>query len=307
MDKFKELAFGSRLKRLSDSFMRDGKRVYKDLHLDFEPTLMPVFKTIYDEKEISIGEIAKQLEISQPAVTQFVNNLLKRKLLKVLVNKKDKRIKKVALNNKGFKTIEKLQPIWVIFEEQLKDITTNKNLSFLEHLRLIEKKQKKYSIYNRVMDRLKKNIEIISYEEKYAHYFYNLNIEWLKKYFYVEDYDEKVLSNPKKYVLDPGGFIFFAKYNNEIVGVVSLINQKTFFELSKMAVSPKYQGLKIGQKLMDYSIDFAKKQGWKSITLYSSRKLIPAINLYKKIGFREIPVEENSHYERSDIKMILDL
>lgn len=155
------------------------------------------------------------------------------------------------------------------------------------------------------MENLK--VEIVNFEGKYAKDFYNLNVEWLKKYFYVEPYDEKVLSNPKEYVLDPGGFIFFAKYNNEIVGVVSLINQKTFFELSKMAVSPKYQGLKIGQKLMDFCIEFAKNKKWESITLYSHRSLVPAINLYKKMGFSEIPVEENSHYERSDIKMILKL
>jgi ribosomal protein S18 acetylase RimI-like enzyme len=150
-------------------------------------------------------------------------------------------------------------------------------------------------------------IEIIPFEEKYASSFYELNVEWLKKYFYVEPYDEKVLSNPQKYVLDPGGFIFFAKLNNEIVGVVSLINQKSFFELSKMAVSPKYQGLKIGQKLMNFCIDFAKKQGWSSITLYSHRSLIAAINLYKKIGFIEVEVEKDVHYERADIKMFLDL
>jgi ribosomal protein S18 acetylase RimI-like enzyme len=150
-------------------------------------------------------------------------------------------------------------------------------------------------------------LEIIEYQPEFAKDFYNLNAEWLKKYFYIEPYDEMVLSNPQKYVLDPGGFIFFAKYNNEIAGVVSLINQKNFFELSKMAVSPKYQGLKIGLKLMNFSIDFAKQQKWESITLYSHRSLVPAINLYKKIGFKEIPVEENSHYERSDIKMILEL
>ncbi|SDS06155.1 Acetyltransferase (GNAT) domain-containing protein [Polaribacter sp. KT25b] len=151
------------------------------------------------------------------------------------------------------------------------------------------------------------NLEIIAYQPEFANDFYSLNVEWLEKYFYVEPYDEKVLRNPQKYVLDPGGFIFFAKYNNEIVGVVSIINQKNFFELSKMAVLPKYQGLKIGLQLMNFCIEFAKNQQWKSITLYSHRKLVPAINLYKKIGFKEIPVEENSHYERSDIKMLLNL
>ncbi|KGL63226.1 GNAT family N-acetyltransferase [Polaribacter sp. Hel1_85] len=150
------------------------------------------------------------------------------------------------------------------------------------------------------------NLEIIAYQPALAPHFYSLNVAWLEKYFYVEPYDEKVLSNPQKYVIDSGGFIFFAKYNDEIVGVVSLINQKTFFELSKMAVSPKYQGLKIGLKLMNFCIDFAKKQQWKNITLYSHRTLVPAINLYKKIGFKEVELEKESHYERSDIKMLLE-
>jgi ribosomal protein S18 acetylase RimI-like enzyme len=150
-------------------------------------------------------------------------------------------------------------------------------------------------------------LEIIAYQPEFAKDFYSLNVAWLKKYFYVEPYDEKVLSNPKEYVLDAGGFIFFAKYNSQIVGVIALINQKTFFELSKMAVLPKYQGLKIGQKLVDFCIEFAKKKEWKSITLYSHRTLVPAINLYKKVGFKEAELEKDVHYERANIKMLLEL
>ena len=150
-------------------------------------------------------------------------------------------------------------------------------------------------------------LEIIPFSQKYSKDFHKLNVEWLEKYFYVESYDEKVLSNPKTYIIDNGGFIFFVKKENEIIGTVALINQNTYFELSKMAVSPKYHGLKIGEKLMEYCIQFSKKQKWQSITLYSHRKLIPAINLYKKVGFIEVPLEENSHYERSDIKMRLEL
>lgn len=151
------------------------------------------------------------------------------------------------------------------------------------------------------------NIEIVGYETKYASHFYDLNVAWLEKYFYVEPYDQKVLSNPKKYVIDPGGYIFFAKYATEIVGVVSLINQKSFFELSKMAVTPKYQGSKIGLQLMNFCIEFAKQKQWKSITIYSHKKLLPAIQLYKKVGFKEISLEEDSHYERSNIKMLLEI
>ena len=41
--------------------------------------------------------------------------------------------------------------------------------------------------------------------------------------------------------------------------------------------------------------------------LYSSTKLTPAINLYRKVGFKEVELEKDSHYERSNIKMILEL
>ncbi|MCH3881935.1 MULTISPECIES: GNAT family N-acetyltransferase [Tenacibaculum] len=151
------------------------------------------------------------------------------------------------------------------------------------------------------------NLEIIAFQPKYAKAFYDLNVEWLEKYFYVEPYDKKVLSNPQEYIIDNGGFIFVTKYNNEVAGVVAFINQKNFFELSKMAVLPKYQGLKIGQQLMDFCINFAREQQWKSVTLYSHRSLKAAINLYHKVGFKEIQLEKDSHYERSDIKMLLTL
>ncbi|MBT5394074.1 MAG: GNAT family N-acetyltransferase, partial [Flavobacteriaceae bacterium] len=77
------------------------------------------------------------------------------------------------------------------------------------------------------------------------------------------------------------------------------------FELSKMAVDPKFQGNKIGETLLSYAIEFSKKQAWPKIVLYSSRQLENAIHLYRKKGFVEIPVEKEVHYERCDIKMEL--
>ena len=126
-------------------------------------------------------------------------------------------------------------------------------------------------------------VSIIPFEEQHTQHFYDLNVEWLQNYFYVEPYDEKVLSQPKKYILDKGGFIFFAIYNDEIVGTAALINEKECYELSKMAVALEYRGLKIGQQLIDHCIRFSRDKGWKKIMLYSNRKLHPAISLYTKI------------------------
>jgi ribosomal protein S18 acetylase RimI-like enzyme len=130
-----------------------------------------------------------------------------------------------------------------------------------------------------------------------------LNLEWLQKYFKVEPKDEKVLSDPQGEIIDKGGIIFYAQYNSQIVGTVSLLKiDSTTFELSKMAVSDGNQGLGIGKKLLEHCLNEAKAKGIQKLILYSNRKLLPAIHLYESFGFTEIPVEEGV-YERADIKM----
>lgn len=151
-------------------------------------------------------------------------------------------------------------------------------------------------------------IEIISYKPEYANDFKELNIAWLKKYFWVEPHDEEVLGKPQKYILDPGGNIFFIKDGDKIIGTVALMKMEDgVFELTKMAVTPKYQGQQLGQKLMEHTIQYARDQGWKKLIIYSNRKLENAIYIYKKYGFVEIPIEQNNPYARGDIKMQLAL
>ena len=152
-------------------------------------------------------------------------------------------------------------------------------------------------------------IDIISFENQYATYFYDLNIEWLQTYFYVEPYDEDVLSNPEKYIINQGGHIFFAKLDNQIVGTVALmpIESDGLFELTKMAVSPKHRGFKIGQELMQHCIAFSKSIGLAELILYSNTTLENAIYIYRKYGFVELPLEPDTPYKRSDIKMLLKL
>ncbi|MFC4722008.1 GNAT family N-acetyltransferase [Geojedonia litorea] len=152
-------------------------------------------------------------------------------------------------------------------------------------------------------------VNILPFNQNYASNFYDLNIEWLKTFFYVEPFDEEVLSKPQEYIINKGGHIFFAQINNEIVGTVALMptNNPKVFELTKMAVSPQHRGLQIGQLLMQHCIDFSNNVEIESLMLYSNRILKNAIYIYKKYGFVEIPIEKNSPYKRSNIKMILSL
>ncbi|MGB7787010.1 MAG: GNAT family N-acetyltransferase [Salinimicrobium sp.] len=149
---------------------------------------------------------------------------------------------------------------------------------------------------------------IIPFEPKYAAAFKALNVEWLEHFFWVEPHDEEVLGNPGKYIIAPGGKIFLVKDGEEAVATVALMKMEDgIYELTKMAVAPKMRGKKVGQKLMTYTLDFARKQDWEKLIIYSNTKLENAIYIYKKFGFREIPLEKDLPYDRADIKMELPL
>jgi len=149
-------------------------------------------------------------------------------------------------------------------------------------------------------------IDIIPFDAKYAKDFAALNVAWLEKYFVVEPHDVELLKHCQQNIINKGGYIFFAKINNTIVGTFSLIKISTgVYELGKMAVSPKFQGQRIGQQLMEFCIHYAKKQQWQTLFLYSNTILENAIHIYKKYGFQEIELEKNSPYLRSNIKMKL--
>lgn len=150
-------------------------------------------------------------------------------------------------------------------------------------------------------------IKIIDFAEGLELPIKTLNYEWLEKYFKLEPTDILSLSNPKAEIIDKGGFIFYAKLNNEIVGTASLLKKSNaIFEIGKMAVSEKAQGFKIGTLLLEHCINFAKQNKISTLILYSNTKLETAIHLYRKYGFLEIELEKGL-YERADIKMELKL
>ena len=151
-------------------------------------------------------------------------------------------------------------------------------------------------------------MKIVPFHPKHAPAFYHLNIEWLETYFYVEAFDKEVLSAPEKYIIEPGGHVFFVIEEDLVVGTVALMKARDgVFELTKMAVLPNERGKGIGQALVKYCIDFAYKNSFNKLLLYSNTELENALYIYRKFGFVEIPVEDNCPYERSDIKMEVPL
>lgn len=94
---------------------------------------------------------------------------------------------------------------------------------------------------------------------------------------------------------------FVALINNEIVGGCGIKvlddDYPEICELQKMYISPIARGKKIGKKLLDVCLDFAKKSGYKKCYLETFDTMYDAIKLYKKNNFHQIekPIGKTGH------------
>lgn len=298
------LSVVTRLKRISDVMIHDGRRLYKELGMDIEPNWYVIFKLLERKGELTVTEIAEKIGFAHPSVISIVNKMIKAGYLNEKKCGLDSRKRLLKLTPKAKEKMPEFEAVWDAGVAGIKRMLTDLDiLSFLETVeqRVFEKgfKQRALAELNRP-----KKIEIIEYNEKYAQDFARLNYEWIEQLFKIEAHDREMLDNPIEYIINDGGQIFFALSGNEAVGTVALLRVgEESFELAKMAVSSKYRGLKIGDKLMSACLNYVKKVGKKRVFLLSNTKLIPALTLYKKFGFQEIPLDPNTLYERTDIQM----
>ena len=147
------LVFGSRLKRLGDTFIGDVNRIYKNHKISFDASWFPVFYILSRKKEISIKEISDSLNVSHSAISQLINNLQQKGLIKSVVSKKDARHKAVTFTAKGDKLVQKIQPVWNALEKAMNELAESSGSSskkILKALTGIESGLKQKSFFDRV-------------------------------------------------------------------------------------------------------------------------------------------------------------
>jgi ribosomal protein S18 acetylase RimI-like enzyme len=150
-------------------------------------------------------------------------------------------------------------------------------------------------------------IVITDYQPVHQPHFELLNRQWIEKYFTLEEIDRYVLSHPEEAILDKGGAILMALYDGEVAGTVALKKAGSdVYEFTKMAVYETFRRKGIAEALSLAAFEKAAQLDARKIILYTQSGLQPAILLYKKLGFREVPMG-NGVYQRADVKMEIDL
>ena len=136
--------------------------------------------------------------------------------------------------------------------------------------------------------------------------FFELNREWIQRYFWLEPADLEVLWHPQDAILDLAGHIFMAVRGDARIGCCALIPiAPGEYELAKMAVAAAERRQGIGRRLIETAIAKAERIGATRLYLESNAILPGAVALYESMGFRHLPPERRkpSHYARADVFM----
>jgi len=306
-----KMALGSRLKQLSEMLAEQATRVYELYEVDLDPKWFPVFYMLKSGSCLPITVIAEAIGHSHASVSKIAKEMTAAGILKSEKLQGDARVNQVCLTDKG-------QSLLPGFERQTGDMEAVVDgllgqcqhniweaISEVEYL--LEEKDLFSRVRDKYSDRDRENIELIEYRAEHATSFRDLNYEWINKHFEVEESDSAMLEDPEKYILEKGGYIAIATYKGSVVGTCALIRHNAErVELAKMAVDDSAKGKGIGYLLGQHCIEKARELNFRQVFLESNTKLVPAISLYKKLGFKRI-LGEPSPYERCNIQMLLTL
>jgi DNA-binding MarR family transcriptional regulator/predicted GNAT family N-acyltransferase len=308
-DKIGKIAIGSRLRLLSEQMTTEAAQIYKMYGVELHPKWFPVYYALADGGAKTITAIAKEIGHSHPSVSKIAAEMRKAGLVVEQKDETDKRRNQICLSDEGKIITEKIQNQYLDVNEAIEKLMAQTQQNLWEAIGEWEFLLGQQSLAARVKAAKKQResaqVVIVEYEKKYQEAFRSLNVEWISTYFKMEEADYKALDNPESYILEKGGFIFVALYDNEPVGVCALIkmdNPTYGYELAKMAVSPKVQGKNIGFLLGQRAVETARQNHAKGVYLESNTMLTPAIRLYHKLGFEKV-AGFPTPYERANIKM----
>jgi len=283
------LSIGSLTKRLTDILFMQVQELYDKHGHNFRPVWFSFLLAIYKSNGIDLKSLALARGVTASSASQVVKELERNGLVTSDSQKSDSRFVVIKITNKGINALNDLVPELKHLEEVFGELLGEEKDLILARLRFFERQLRQKPISERVS----KSITIRPYCKQDQKDFRELNLAWLKEYFNLSPYDYEQLDNPQESILEKGGEIFVACHEGMVIGTISLVHKTDCeCEISKMTVAKEFRGKNIGKYLMEYAIERACLNNYKSISLYANHRLESAIHIYKKFGFKEIEVDQ---------------
>ena len=312
IEKLGYLSSGSRLRRIYEKLQIDGDKAYKEAEINFKASWFPVYYVLAQSPAPqTVMGITNKISFSHITVKNIVKELEKEGLVEIAPNPDDKRSKLIQLSNSGQKLLKQLEPLWWRFSQSLEQLMTDGHPDIQNILQRIDRSVTKIPLNERVTEENRSPICILDYRPSLKKHFYQLAAPWLLDVLNgaLETEDRFTLHNPDIAYVKPGGFVFFAQYQDKIVGCVALkrLDDDTF-EFAKLFIKNDYRQLGIATKLIERCISRCIENQARELWLQTTMGMPKAHQLYYKLGFedKEAPPQMEV-LQRTEKIMYLDL
>lgn len=112
---------------------------------------------------------------------------------------------------------------------------------------------------------------------------------WLNIDLRFQHFEEELMELRSMYA-KPFGGIILCRDGGECIACTAIRNMDAQnAELKRMYVKPSFRGKGIASTLLRMALQLAKDCGYKKLKLDTLNTMLPAMALYKKYGFKEIP------------------
>lgn len=147
----------------------------------------------------------------------------------------------------------------------------------------------------------KERTEIVPFEEKYAEDMFELQdtvmpeLDKMSKKSFMAEFKEKTRT------------YFVAKRGDIVVGYIGLLSCDTDQNIVSIAVRKELWGQEIGSELVLHAKEFARSNGYKTLSLEVDEKNDRAVAFYKKIGFEVTNIRKKYYKDNDALVMFLKI
>jgi DNA-binding MarR family transcriptional regulator/GNAT superfamily N-acetyltransferase len=266
----------------------------------FSLTEMRIFFELYYRCKTSAVELSQYLQLDAGYVSRILRNFQKKELIESSKNKEDGRQSILTLSSKGKDLFTKLEDqqnkkIEII----LKNLTSKKQTDLLKAMKIIE-------------------IVLEEQSEKQRPYFLRSHrpgdLGWIvhrhgvfysEEYGYNEKFEATVADITAKFLhhYDPSyEHCWVVERDGELIGSIVLAKKtNTEGALRLFFVEPQARGLGLGKRLLEECVHFARRVGYKKLSLITHSELHAARHLYEKAGFIKIEQKPYQNWGRDNL------
>lgn len=147
------LALANRLKRLSEVMMTSGRKLYKTLELDIEPSWYLIFMLLQKDTSLTVTEIAQKLKYSHPSIVKIISKMQQKDYVELQKDRDDGRKQRVTLSAKAMEKLPYFEQLWQAGERAMESLFDPGD-TFLESLDQLDLRIQQKSFQERTLHAL---------------------------------------------------------------------------------------------------------------------------------------------------------